>query len=175
VRIYVGDMNIKAGEKVFLYYFNSDTGLLETLPFSSGYQIDEDGYVTINLLHCSDYVLLPMLIDNSIITSLRNQIKATTSKKTLYIGGRTNGIAWLQVELPLTLELVNNLEDKTSSSAIGAVTVTFVSNNNKVATINRDGCITAKSAGTAIITTKITLYSGKVKIIKTKITVKEIR
>jgi hypothetical protein len=171
VRIFVGDMDIKAEEKVFLYYFNSDTGLLETLPYSSGYQIDKDGYITINLLHCSDYVMLPKRADYSVITSLRKQIKVTPTKKTLYLGEGSNNTTSIQIELPLTLELVNNLKDRTSSIVVGAATVTFKSNNNKVATVSSVGKIIAKGVGTAIITTKITLYSGKVKITTTTITV----
>ena len=59
VRIYVGNFdNIKPGMKIYLYHYNKENGKLETLPFSSGYTVDEDGYITINIIHCSDYIVL---------------------------------------------------------------------------------------------------------------------
>lgn len=55
---------------------------------------------------------------------------------------------------------------------MGAVTITFTSNNEAVVVVDKNGKITAKKVGTATITTKVTLYSGKIKTVKTKIAVK---
>ena len=174
VRVFVGKQEeISQASKVYVYYYNSETGKLETLPFSSNYKVDQDGYISINILHCSDYVILSKQAEASQITSLRKQVAVTPSKKTLYVGDSKSSATSIQIALPSTLEIVSSLKDKTSQTAIGGVVVNYRSNNEKVATVDKEGKITAKGVGTANIITTITLYSGKIMAVKTSITVKE--
>ncbi len=174
IKIYVGDQTgIKPGDRIYLYYYNSDSGKLDTLPYSSSYMIDSEGYITINLVHCSEYVILPKEADSSVINSLKDQIKVTVAKKTLYIGGTTDSKAEIKLELPSTLELVNSLKDKTSGDAIGAVTVSYKSSNSKIAKVDSKGTITAVGTGTVKITATITLYSGKTKVVSFTVKVKK--
>lgn len=59
VKIDVGNQDCcTAGSKVFLYYVNDNINALEKLPRNE-YTVDAEGYVTLALSHCSDYVLLP--------------------------------------------------------------------------------------------------------------------
>ncbi len=169
VRIYVGDQEgMTPGRTIFLYYFNPITGRLETLPYST-YRVDKDGYIIIHILHCSDYVILPVQAAANQITSLLSQITIAPREKTLYVGESTS----IKVELPTTLELIGALTDKPSQTAVGGVVITYQSDNKKVATVNKEGQITAKGVGTCNIITTITLYSGKTKVITTSITIKE--
>lgn len=174
VRIYVGDQEgITPGEHIYLYHYNPDTGMLETLPYSSHYIVDEDGYITVNILHCSDYVVLTKKADNNMITTLLKQIKVTPSKRTLYIG-RTKGHSTdIDINLPETLEMVSSLQKETSQSAAGGVISNYRSGNSSAATVDEDGRITAKGVGKANIFITITLYSGKTKTFITAITVKK--
>ena len=173
IRIYVGDMGYSEGDKLYLYYYNSETGKLITLPYSSNYVVDKDGYITVNIVHCSEYVLLPKQARTGIITSLRNQISVTKKKITLSLGSKKNSTATIQVNLPTTLEQVDNFKEKTSAGAVGAVRFTYKSNNSKVASVDSTGKITAKKAGKAVITVTATLYSGKAKTFKVSVTVKK--
>ncbi len=173
VRIYVGNLVPDASGKVYVYHYNPETKKLETLPYSSGYQIDSEGYITVKLLHCSDYVVLPKPASSAVMTSLINQISIAAGTGTLYYGGTRNYSTKLTLTLPPTLELVASLEDKTSSSAIGAVVVSYESSNKKVATVSSDGTITATGTGKATIRTTVTLYSGKTKTFTTKVNVKQ--
>jgi hypothetical protein len=174
VKVYVGNQDgIKAGDRIYLYHYNENTGKLETLPYSSGYVVTNDGYITVNILQCSDYVVLPEKADSKLITSLKNQISITPTSKTLYVGGTKGATTNIQVNLPVTLELVDDLKDETASSAVGAVTVSYKSSNNKVATVDSHGNVTAISEGVAYITTNVKLYSGKTKTVITTIIVKE--
>jgi hypothetical protein len=173
VRIYVGDKDgLQPGDKVYLYYYNPETGKLETLPYSSGYEVDEEGYITIELLHCSDYVLLPEEADPKVVASLREQISITPASQTLYLDETEAAKVSIKIKLPKTLELVNGFEEETSSSAVGAVKVSYRSSNKNVVTVDKNGELTATGKGTAYIYTKVTLYSGKTKTFVTKITVK---
>ncbi len=74
VRIYVGDQKgVKAGDQVYLYHYNSEAGKLEALPNSTNYKVDEDGYISIDLIHCSDYVILPKEAGGKDVISLADQ------------------------------------------------------------------------------------------------------
>ncbi|TAH73857.1 MAG: hypothetical protein EWM47_01985 [Anaerolineaceae bacterium] len=173
VRMFVGDMGYKEGDKLYLYYYNSETGKLDTLPFSTNYVVDSEGYITVDVIHCSDYVLLPDKAKSGTITSLRKQISVTPNKITLHLGSKDKSSASLEVNLPKTLEQVVNLKDKTSGSAIGAVKITYKSGNTRVATVDSSGKITAKKNGKANITVTVTLYSGKTITFKISVTVKK--
>jgi len=165
VRVYVGNMGYSEGDRLYLYYYNSDTNKLVTLPYSSKYFVDAYGYITINILHCSKYVLMPKQASSRIITSLRNQINIEPDNITLFLGSNENSKATVKVTLPETLEQVKNLKDKTSSSAKGAVVITYKSGNKKVATVDDAGNVVAKKTGKADIIVEITLYSGKKKTV----------
>ncbi len=178
VKIYVGDLpgtdgNIIPGSRIYLYHRNNETGKLETLPYCYQYSVDQEGYIAVDLIHCSDYVMLPQKADNSLITSLLKQISVTADETTLYTGGTGDSTSDIRINLPYSLELVKDLKDRTSSSAIGGVTVTYQSGNKAVASVDSNGRITAQKAGTAKITATVTLYSGKSKKVTMTVTVKE--
>jgi uncharacterized protein YjdB len=50
--------------------------------------------------------------------------------------------------------------------------ITYISSDKKVATVSKKGKITAKAAGKATISAKITLKNGETKTVKMKVTVK---
>lgn len=172
VRIYVGNQEgVAPGAKVYLYHYNEQTGKLETIPF--GYQavVDEDGYITINILHCSDYVVYTKEADSKQYVSLRNQIKVTPTRMNLSLSEGKDG-GKIEVKLPVTREWVKSLNEPTSQSAMGGVTVSFTSGNNKIATVDSEGNITAKAPGTVVIKATITLYSKKTKTVEIVVKVK---
>lgn len=173
VRIYAGDIMAKGSGTVYLYYYNEDTNTLETLPYSSDYSVDSEGYITINLIHCSDYVVLPKPADNKVVTSMPEQIKVSINQNTLYAGGTCDNRAQITVKVPSTLEIVPSLNNKTSNGSLGAMTITYKSSNKKVVMVDGNGRVTAAGAGTAAIITVIKLYHNETVIIKTKITVKK--
>jgi hypothetical protein len=174
VMIYV-DMGFTTGQALYLYYFNSETGKLETLPYSLNYKVDKDGYVTLNLVHCSKYVFLSQKADNSMITSLLNQIHLSAEKTTLYLEKTKDSSVAIDIILPSTLELVKDLKDETSGSAVGAVTASYQSSNKNIVVVSNKGKITAKGTGKAVITVTVKLYSGKTRTFKVKVTVKKHR
>ena len=171
VRIYVGDQEgVVPGTKVYLYHLNEDIGKLETIPY--GYQaiVDEYGYITINILQCSDYVVLTKEADSEHYLSLRQQITVTPKKITLSL---SKGIkkGKVNIELPITLEWAKSLEDPTSQSAIGGVTIKFSSSDKNIATVDSKGNITAKAPGEAVIKVTMTLYSKKTKKVEIRVKV----
>ncbi len=164
VKVNVSDMGLKPGERVFLYYLDPATGKLCTLPSGFSYQVDKDGYLTVNILHCSNYIALPKRAGNNLITSLLGQTGVALLDGTLHLKGEDRETS-IEITLPSTLELVKDMKDKTGSEMARPVTVTYESGNTKAAVVDASGVVTAKGVGTAKITAKITLYSGKVKVV----------
>ena len=91
----------------------------------------------------------------------------------LYLDGEIGATRELKLHLPETVEIVNSLNAKPSSKAMTVAKVDYSSSNTAVATVSKDGVITAKSNGKAVIVTKVTFASGKVKTMKRTIVVKE--
>jgi hypothetical protein len=180
IKFYVGDLigktsgtGLNANKKVYIYRYNIESGKLETLPYSSKYKVDKDGYITANLVDCSDYIILPEEANNSSIASLREQISVVNEKLALYSKGIEGITNQIMIELPSTLELKTSLKDRTSGSAIGAVTASYKSTDERVVIVDKNGMVTAKGAGTATIVVKIKLYSNKIRTFMIKISVKK--
>ena len=52
---YVGiAVSYAPGTRLYFYYYNRSTGLFE---FQQSVTVENGGYVVVNLIHCSDYVL----------------------------------------------------------------------------------------------------------------------
>jgi Beta-galactosidase/beta-glucuronidase len=65
VRIYVGDQrNCVPNSKVYLYYLDSTVIVLKQMP-KTELTVDANGYVTVDIVHCSEYVLLPKPATNA--------------------------------------------------------------------------------------------------------------
>ncbi len=169
VKIYVGDQEgVMPGSRINLYHYNKQTTKLEELPYGSDYYVNQDGYVTIQIVHCSDYVVLNSKAPVKMVTPLEKQIKISIKKTNLKIGSSTK----INVKFPSTLQAVSKIKDKTNASAIGALTVSYSSTNEKVAVVNKNGKITAVGKGNTVITITVKLYNGKTKNKKIKIHVK---
>lgn len=84
VRTYVGD-SFKAGEKVQLSYYNETTKKLEE---TKTYIVDADGYVSVVINHCSDYVLTKADADLTLHAQAAGDdiIKATATSTTANTG-----------------------------------------------------------------------------------------
>jgi Carbohydrate binding module (family 6)./Uncharacterised Sugar-binding Domain./Glycosyl hydrolases family 39. len=174
VKVYVGNYMEKLNQKVYVYHHNDRTNKLDELPFSSNYMIDENGYVSIDLVHCSDYVVLPNIPDKKSVTTLEKQIVVKANKKTILLGGDKKQNAFIQITLPETLQIVKTQKDKTFGSAVGAVIVSYKSQNSKIAVVDNKGKITAKKAGKTNITTTIKLFNGKKASFATQIEVRKV-
>jgi hypothetical protein len=138
-----------------MYYFNPDTKKFDKLP-DSEYTVDDEGYVTISIVHCSDYILLPKMAGKDVTTELLDQVKVNVSGGILYVGG-TISSKKITVILPVTI-------DNTAK-------VTYTSSNTAVASVSSSGLITGKKSGTAVITTLVTLKDGTNKAFKTNVAV----
>jgi len=61
VKVYVGD-KYKEKDEVNMYYYDDD---IELLRYKDSYIVDNNGYVEINLKHCSDYLLTGTIVQDA--------------------------------------------------------------------------------------------------------------
>lgn len=175
IRVYVGDREGgNVGRKVYVYHYNPHTRKLETLPYSSNYTINNEGYINLSIIQGSDYVVLYQKAPTSRITGMVHQVKITSSSNTLTLRDDKTSSQQLWIALPPTLTIVRKIEKKSTNDnlALGTVTIAYSSSNKKVAMVDEKGTIISVGKGKTIISATITLYTGKKRIVKIPITVK---
>jgi hypothetical protein len=188
IKVYVagdyGASGIKAGSMAYLYYRNNVTGNYEQLP-NNRYTVDSEGYVTLNITHCSDYVLFSEKLDGSYTTNLLKQVKVSINKKvlkaenkaanqcTLYLNGTTGMTGQINVMLPETLLEVANFNTVNEDNALAKIKLSYTSSNVNVVKVSNTGKLTARKVGAATVAVKAELEDGSVQIYELLVTVKE--
>ena len=104
------------GQMLYFYFYNSVTKQIESLG-KDAYTVDADGNVTVQISHCSDYVLLPKAVRTITLDTRTYTMKP---KKSYEIGVRLTG--------------VSNPIIRAYSSTKGAANVTVLTNGNVKAT-----------------------------------------
>ena len=61
VKIYV-EGNYKPQDKLYMYYYDAD---IELLRYKNSYVVDNDGYIVIDIEHCSDYILTGTIVQDA--------------------------------------------------------------------------------------------------------------
>ena len=166
VKINVKDY-FPSNDKVYLYRYEENNKLL-CVP-NSTYKVDEEGYVTLNIIQGDRYVLLTNAAKSTEKVSVLKQVQVD-KKLTLKAGKKKS----IQLELPDALNQVEAMDQFNSTinhATYGAV-VTYKTSDSSIAKVNASGKITAIKKGTITITTTIQLSNGTAKSYKTKITVK---
>lgn len=161
IKIYVADMIQDQDQSVYVYAYNTKTKKLEAIPDGAGQQIDKDGYLTLQVLKATEYVVLPEKAAGKDVVELKDQVQVTATKKTIYLN-RTGQTAGGSINVVLPDTIANTKE----------VAITYATSNQRIATVDAKGKITGKKAGTVWIISSVTLEDGSTKKVKTKITVK---
>lgn len=61
VKIYV-DGQYQPQDKLYMYYYDAD---IELLRYKNSYVVDNDGYIIIDIEHCSDYILTGTIVQDA--------------------------------------------------------------------------------------------------------------
>ncbi len=115
------DKGFKPGQTLYFYYYNPATKQIESLG-KDAYTVDADGNVTVQISHCSNYVLLPKQA-RTITLDTRSYIMKPN--KSYEIGVKLTGIS--------------NPIIKAYSSTKGTADVTVLKNGNVKATGRKPG------------------------------------
>ncbi len=170
VKVYVSDFTkksgIKAGSKVYLYDYEEKKGTFLELP-TTQYKVDGEGYITIDVTHGSQYVLLPAKLKDN-VSSLLDQV-SVYKKITMAVKGSGSS---KRVQVSLTDIFVSVKKfSKELDPAVAEITFNYKSSNKKIVTVSSTGDLKAKGAGTATITITAKLADGTTKTYKEKVTV----
>ena len=110
------EKGFQPGQTLYFYYYNPTTKQIESLG-KDAYTVDTDGNVTVQISHCSDYVLLPKAAR---AITLDTRTYTMSPKKSYEIGVKLTGIS--------------NTTIKAYSSTRGVANVTVLKNGNVKAT-----------------------------------------
>ena len=112
VKISALEKGFKPGQTLYFYYYNPTTKQIESLS-KDAYTVDADGYVTVQIYHCSDYVLLPKAVRS-----------LTLDTKTYTMAPKTS------YEIGVKLTNASDTVIKAYSSTKGVANVTILKNGN---------------------------------------------
>ena len=126
-----------------LFYYNPVTGKLE---LESVGTVDETGKVELKFTHASSYVVV--IEDEVLGKEKAKEIEVSTINKTLYYGGTQDNTTKIEIKLPEVLEDAMN-------EGLMKMAVSHQSENEKIATVSKDGLVLAKGVGKTTITTSI--------------------
>jgi hypothetical protein len=133
IRMNVADKGYKPAETLYFYYYNPATKALEPVGNTS-YTVDKDGYVSVNISHCSDYVLLPNQVRSITLDTLSYTM---TPKKSYEIGVKQTGTKDAIVKVYSSSNAVasvaklSNGNYKVTGSKVGTTYIMFDVYDNK--------------------------------------------
>ena len=145
--------NVKPNTSLKVVAVNKKTGALE-LVNNKTYKTDKDGNVSVSFKQGADYKLLTI----KEATKLEKEVLKNVAPKKAKVSvkkGKTTSFAFSSKLNPNNVKKINYKTTKKS-----------------VASIDKNGKITAKKKGTATVKATVTLKNGKTKTVKMKITVK---
>lgn len=151
IEVNAGD--VKAGENLKLMKKDAKTGEL-VLVKKKDYTVSADGSIKFTIKNSGEYVLLSQKDASKEISRIKKTVKATKTSVTVK-KKKTTKFPWSK-----KLNMAN--VDK----------ITYTSSKKSVATVNKNGKITAKKKGTAKVKAVVTLKNGTKKTVTMKVKVK---
>jgi hypothetical protein len=152
-KLIVNTADLVAGNVLHLYKYSTKTGVYKAVN-SKKYTVDANGGISVSAADKATY----KLVSDTEAKEATRQIKATYAAK--------------KTAVTLKTGKTTNFALKKGADQSSIKSITYTSSDKKVATVSKKGKITAKAAGKATISAKITLKNGKSKTVKTKVTVK---
>ena len=145
--------DLEAGNKLKVMAINEKTGK-HVLVNAKTYTVNKNGNVKLTLPAGMTY----QLMDTKEAAAVEKQILATVKVQ------KTS--ATVAEGKKITVQMSKNLDMDNVAK------ITYSTSKKSVATVSKNGQVTAKNTGSVVITAKVTLKNGKTKTVKMKITVK---
>ena len=158
--------NVKPGDKVYVYCYNSSTGKLEEIANSKS-TVLASGMAAFEGYAGNNYVITDKELSGKNVVTLISKPKVSINKKSVKKGSSIK----VKTKLPEELAARANLKAKVPYGKQAAV-IKYKSSDSKVAKVSKNGTVKAKGKGKAVITVQIKLADGKVKKVQKKVTVK---
>lgn len=159
--------DVKAGDKVYIYKYNSKTNKLEETPNNS-YKVKQGGTITTTTIQGGDFIVSTDKLSGKQVTKLIDKITVNTVKTSVKVGSKSN----IAVTLPVDVLKVTNFDSKSNPVGKEEAQITYKVNDESIAKVDAKGNITTKKAGNVIVTVTIKLENGQKKSYKKAIQVK---
>lgn len=144
---------VTAGNKLKVVAIDKKTGNYK-LVNAKTYQVTKDGSLKVSLPKGADYALLSTAEAKTVEKAILKTVAPKKSTASVKKGKSTN----LQMSSKLDMDNVKN--------------ITYSTSKKSVASISKNGKITAKKKGTVVVKAKVTLKNGTTKTVSMKIKVK---
>ena len=149
----INTADIQTGNKLYVCAKDQKTGAY-VLVNDKSYTVTKDGNVNFSADSNKDYVLMDQKDMDQVTTKILKTV--TLKNKTVQVKkGKQK-----KVSLAATLNMDN------------VKSISYQSNNKKIASVNKKGTIKSNKKGTASIRVTVTLNNGKTKVLKLKVKVK---
>lgn len=145
--------DLTAGNKLKVLAIDEETGKY-VLVNAKTYTVSANGNVKVTLPEGMTYQLMDTKEAEAIEKEILSTVKVKKSTATVKQGKKTT----IQMSSKLDMDNVKK--------------ITYSTSKKSVATVNKNGKVTAKKAGTVTIKAKVTLKNGQTKIVKMKVKVK---
>lgn len=152
-KLTVNAEDLKSGNQMKVLKIDSKTGKMSLIN-KSIYKVDKDGNLAMDDLKKASYMVLTKSEADAFSKAVLKTVKVETEKKNVSMGKKTK----LTLDDGLDMNNVAKITYKTSKKSI--------------ATVSKNGTITAKKAGKVTVKATVTLKNGKTKTVKMTITVK---
>jgi hypothetical protein len=144
---------LKAGNDLYIYQLNTKTGEY-VMVNAKTYTVNKNGSVSVSMTKNKTYELVTAKEAKAIEKKIKATVKVKKSSASVKKGKTT------------TVALAKGVNEKNIKK------ITYTTSKKSVATVNKNGKITAKKAGTVTIKAKVTLKNGATKTVKMTVKVK---
>lgn len=162
-----GIKDINAGDKVFIYRYNSKTNKLEEVANNS-VVVGQDGTITTSTIKGGEFIVSPDKLTGNKITALIDKVSVNTVVTSVKSGSKTN----IKVSIPDDIQKVSVFNKKGNPIGQEEAQILYKVSDNSIATIDLKGNVTAKKPGKLEVTVTVKLENGQKKTIKKTIQVK---
>lgn len=149
----VNASDLTPGSNLKIFKYNTKTGEY-TLVNKKDYKVTGKGGIKLTMKSSGTFMFLNQKDADEVVNKILATVKSANASKTLSKGKTANFV------MSKKLNMAN------------VAKITYSSSESSVAKIDKNGKITAKKAGTAIVKAKVTLKNGKTKTISMKVKVK---
>lgn len=149
----VNASDLTPGSNLKIFKYNTKTGEY-TLVNKKDYKVTGKGGIKLTMKSSGTFMFLNQKDADEVVNKILATVKSANASKTLSKGKTANFV------MSKKLNMAN------------VAKITYSSSESSVAKIDKNGKITAKKAGTAIVKAEVTLKNGKTKTISMKVKVK---
>lgn len=162
------ETGIKPGGSAYLYRFNKKTNKLEEVA-NNKKTVAKDGSITTRTLAGGAFVVSAVKLEGTEIIKLTDKVKVQPSAPSVAVGKKIT----MKATLPDDLVKVDSFTKNEDPFGQEEAKITYLVSDKKIATVSKDGTLTAKAAGKIKVTAIVLLENKEKKTFEITVDVKK--